>query len=80
MSQLRCIVMWQASDRKDDGSQAGANWPVRVQLSNGRCYGADLVISAIGVIPNVSWLPQELQREPSDGGLLVDRHGPTALC
>ena len=46
-----------------------------MQLSSGRSYGADMVISAIGVDPNASWLPQELQKEASDGGVLVDRHG-----
>ena len=51
-------------------------WPVTVCLSNGKSYGADLVISAIGVEPNVGWLPEEIKREASDGGVLVDRCAP----
>ncbi|KAL3152549.1 hypothetical protein ABBQ32_001576 [Trebouxia sp. C0010 RCD-2024] len=48
-------------------------WPVSVYLSNGKSYGADLVISAIGVQPNTAWLPQEIKRDAIDGGVTVDR-------
>ncbi|DBB05673.1 hypothetical protein WJX77_005847 [Trebouxia sp. C0004] len=54
------------------GDQDSA-WPVTVCLSNGRSYGADLVISAIGVEPNTGWLPQEVRRDESVGGIIVDR-------
>ena len=75
MSCQKALIVWQqAEGARGDGSLQGKDWPVRVQLSNGRSYGADLVISAIGVDPNASWLPHELQREPTDGGVLVDRH------
>ena len=49
-------------------------WPVTVTLSNGRIYGADIVISAIGVEPNTGWLPEEISRGESDGGVMVDRY------
>ena len=52
-----------------------AAWPVTVGLSNGKSYGADLVISAIGVEPNTGWLPEEVCRDKSDGGIIVDRYG-----
>lgn len=52
-----------------------AAWPVTVCLSNGKSYGADLVISAIGVEPNTGWLPEEVRRDKSDGGIIVDRYG-----
>ena len=48
-------------------------WPVTVKLSNGKSWGADIVISAIGVKPNVGWLPAAVQRDDADGGLVVDR-------
>ncbi len=51
-----------------------AAWPVTVCLSNGKSYGADLVISAIGVEPNTGWLPEEVCRHESDGGIIVDRY------
>lgn len=49
-------------------------WPVAVDLSNGRTHEADLVICALGVVPNAAWLPKELERSLDDGGVLVDRH------
>ena len=54
-------------------SGEGTHWPVTVCLSNGKSYGADLVISAIGVEPNTAWLPEEIKRDPDDGGIIVDR-------
>ena len=48
-------------------------WPVIVHLSNGKQYGADLVISAIGVEADMGWLPAEVKRTIEDGGILVDR-------
>lgn len=33
-------------------SSAGGPWPVYVQLTNGKTYGCDVVISATGVVPN----------------------------
>ena len=53
-----------------DGETA---WLVHVTLSNGKVFGADLVISAIGVKPNVDWLPDDVRRDEEDGGVLVDR-------
>lgn len=46
---------------------------MHVTLNNGKTFGADLVISAIGVKPNVDWLPADVLREEEDGGILVDR-------
>lgn len=60
-----------SSAQRDD--EDGQEWPVTVYLSNGRAYGADLVISAIGVEPNTRWLPEEVKRDASDGGVAVDR-------
>ena len=47
------------------------DWPVYVRLTNGATYGADFIVSAIGVQPSTAWLPPELDRA-EDGGLLVD--------
>lgn len=30
------------------------SWPVYVELSNGKVYGCDLIVSATGVVPNTS--------------------------
>jgi hypothetical protein len=57
---------------KADGADAGLPWPARLHLSNGRSYGVDLVVSAIGVDARAAWLPAELERCSDDGGVLVD--------
>lgn len=48
-------------------------WPVFVQLSNGRVYGCDVILSATGVSPAVEFLGPEFRRG-EDGGVLVDDH------
>ena len=48
-------------------------WPYKVDLSNGDSIEADLVISAIGVQPNTEMLPADIQLNPEDHGVLVDR-------
>ena len=58
--------------RKHDAAD-GNSWPLEVEFNNGRRLGADLVISAIGVIPNTGWLPKEVPTATGDGGVLVDR-------
>ena len=58
--------------RKRDAAD-GDSWPLEVEFSDGRRLGADLVISAIGVIPNTSWLPTEVATATGDGGINVDR-------
>ncbi|EFJ51949.1 hypothetical protein VOLCADRAFT_116157 [Volvox carteri f. nagariensis] len=59
---------------EDEGTAAGGDsvWPVHVTLSNGKVYGADLVVCGIGVVPATEWLPPELTRG-SEGGVAVDR-------
>lgn len=34
------------------------SWPVYVELSNGKIFGCDFVVSAIGVTPNIELLLQ----------------------
>ena len=53
-------------------------WPLKVTLSNGHSYGADLVVAAIGVEPNVEWVAPEVARA-NDGGLLVSRQALAGL-
>eukprot|EP00877_Chromochloris_zofingiensis_P014973 jgi/Chrzof1/972/Cz01g35100.t1 len=36
--------------------QQAPDWPVYVKLTNGKVLGADLVVSATGVLPNTGWL------------------------
>lgn len=49
------------------------DWPVFVELTNGRVYGCDLIVSAIGVVPNAEPVIKGNHLEiGADGGLLVD--------
>lgn len=53
-------------------AEEGSEWPVKVRLTNGATYGADFVVSAVGVAPNTNWL-QGAVPLAADGGILVDR-------
>lgn len=69
------------SDKEIDDS-----WPVYVELTNGKVYGCDLVVSATGVIPNTSCLnivKEEGDRcklkMSDDGGIIVDSEMRSSL-
>lgn len=48
-------------------------WPVYVELTNGKIYGCDFIVSAIGVTPNISaFLEGNNFKVGEDGGFLVD--------
>ena len=44
-------------------------WPVYMQLTNGKTYGCDLVVSATGVVPNSDVL--KIKCDQGDAGLKV---------
>ncbi|XP_031843890.1 pyridine nucleotide-disulfide oxidoreductase domain 1 [Nomia melanderi] len=48
------------------------DWPVYVELTNGKIIGCDFIVSATGVIPNTNILGLEDFKKGEDGGLLVD--------
>ncbi|CAF1051950.1 unnamed protein product [Adineta ricciae] len=55
-------------------------WPVYVELTNGKIFGCDFVVSAIGVAPNVElFLKSTNFTLGADGGLLVDAHMRTSV-
>lgn len=64
-----------------------ADWPVYVQLTNGKTYGCDLVVSATGVVPNSDVMRieradggAELKLSSEDGGgILVDSEMRSSL-
>ncbi|XP_030576526.1 pyridine nucleotide-disulfide oxidoreductase domain-containing protein 1 isoform X2 [Archocentrus centrarchus] len=54
-------------------------WPVYVQLTNGKTFGCDFVVSATGVIPNTEpFLQGNTFSLANDGGLQVDDHMMTS--
>ncbi|XP_061770074.1 pyridine nucleotide-disulfide oxidoreductase domain-containing protein 1 isoform X4 [Nerophis ophidion] len=57
----------------------GGTWPVYVQLTNGKTYGCDFVVSATGVTPNTQpFLTGNNFAVADDGGLRVDHHMMTS--
>nr|DBA30244.1 TPA: hypothetical protein GDO54_006252 [Pyxicephalus adspersus] len=55
-------------------------WPVYVELTNGKLYGCDFIVSATGVVPNVEpFLPGNSFEIGEDGGLKVDDHMRTSV-
>ncbi|CAH6778455.1 pyridine nucleotide-disulfide oxidoreductase domain-containing protein 1 [Phodopus roborovskii] len=55
-------------------------WPVYVELSNGKIYGCDFIVSATGVTPNVHpFLHGNNFDLGEDGGLKVDEQMRTSL-
>ncbi|XP_072779669.1 pyridine nucleotide-disulfide oxidoreductase domain-containing protein 1 isoform X2 [Taeniopygia guttata] len=55
-------------------------WPVYVELSNGKIYGCNFIVSATGVVPNVEpFLDGNNFAVGEDGGLKVDKHMHTSL-
>jgi len=57
-----------------------SSWPLYVELTNGKVYGCDLVVSATGVSPNVEGL-EVLGGEVAleEGGVAVDREMRTSV-
>ncbi|KAG7215937.1 hypothetical protein INR49_031533 [Caranx melampygus] len=55
------------------------SWPVYVQLTNGKTFGCDFVVSATGVVPNTEpFLHGNNFALADDGGLQVDDHMMTS--
>ncbi|XP_021407730.2 pyridine nucleotide-disulfide oxidoreductase domain-containing protein 1 isoform X2 [Lonchura striata] len=55
-------------------------WPVYVELTNGKIYGCNFIVSATGVVPNVEpFLDGNNFAVGEDGGLKVDKHMHTSL-
>ncbi|CAF1576603.1 unnamed protein product [Adineta steineri] len=61
-------------------SQEEQQWPVYVELTNGKMFGCDFIVSAIGVTPNVEMFLKSANFTLGiDGGLLVDETMRTSI-
>lgn len=49
-----------------------SDWPISVELTNGKMFGCDFVVSATGVAPNSAIEGLESLARNEDGGFLVD--------
>lgn len=57
----------------------GEPWPLYVQLTNGKTFGCDFVVSATGVVPNTEpFLHGNTFTLADDGGLQVNEHMMTS--
>lgn len=64
----------------DGASSDPADWPVYAELTNGKIFGCDLIVSATGVFPNVEAFVSGNKFDlGADGGLRVDDHMRTSL-
>lgn len=59
--------------------ECGSDWPIYLLLTNDKCFGADLVVSATGVTPNTNAVRASQVALAPDGGVLVDRHMRASL-
>ncbi|CAG0890154.1 unnamed protein product [Darwinula stevensoni] len=58
-------------------------WPLYVELTNGKIYGCDFLVSATGVIPSfpkVLSKVTELKVSPEDVGIMVDKEMRTSVA
>ncbi|XP_024150419.1 pyridine nucleotide-disulfide oxidoreductase domain-containing protein 1 [Oryzias melastigma] len=59
--------------------ESAGSWPVYIQLTNGKTFGCDIIVSATGVVPNTDpFLPGNSFALAEDGGLQVDDHMMTS--
>ncbi|XP_069765947.1 pyridine nucleotide-disulfide oxidoreductase domain-containing protein 1 isoform X1 [Narcine bancroftii] len=68
-----------AEERKAEKDEE--SWPVYIQLTNGKIYGSDLIVSATGVIPSIEpFVINNPFDVADDGGLKVDEQMHTSVA
>ncbi|XP_029463390.1 pyridine nucleotide-disulfide oxidoreductase domain-containing protein 1 [Rhinatrema bivittatum] len=67
-------------DGDKDAKSDAEIWPVYIELTNGKIYGCDFIVSATGVVPNIHlFLSGNNFAIAEDGGLKVDTHMCTSI-
>ncbi|KAG9471171.1 hypothetical protein GDO78_015525 [Eleutherodactylus coqui] len=65
---------------KDSATSDPVEWPVYAELTSGKIFGCDLIVSATGVFPNVEpFVSGNNFTLGEDGGLKVDDHMRTSV-
>ena len=54
--EVKNILTPEEYHQRNSTTSEDISWPVYVELSNGKIFGCDFVVSAIGVTPNVELL------------------------
>ncbi|CAK6949771.1 pyridine nucleotide-disulfide oxidoreductase domain-containing protein 1 isoform X1 [Scomber scombrus] len=68
-----------SSPRQTLRTDTVGTWPVYIQLTNGKTFGCDFIVSATGVVPNTEpFLHGNNFALADDGGLQVDDHMMTS--
>ena len=63
------------SSTSDQTKGSSPDWPVYIQLTNGKIYGCDFVISATGVTPSSALFQNQVNFDlAEDAGIKVDDH------
>ncbi|OCT87974.1 pyridine nucleotide-disulfide oxidoreductase domain-containing protein 1 [Xenopus laevis] len=71
---------FQGEETVESDSASSSDWPVYVQLTNGKTYGCDFIVSATGVVPNMEPFIRGNQFDVAeDGGVRVNDHMATSL-
>jgi len=70
--EYECEIMKLLSPSEEKQFDPTKQWPIYVQLTNGKIIGCDFIVSATGVIPNSNIYGLEDLRKGKDAGLLVD--------
>lgn len=74
LQETKLELQWSGDEEKKE------SWPIFVELSNGKIYGCDFVVSATGVVPNVQpFLTGNKFTVASDGGIIVDEQMRTSV-
>lgn len=80
LSQKVSLAFTKAQHVTRDAEPDQEPWPVYVELTNGKIYGCDFIVSATGVVPNVQpFLDNNNFSLGEDGGLKVDKYMHTSL-
>lgn len=67
-------------DKSEGMALTNEDWPIFVELTNGKVYGCDFIVSATGVVPNTSFLADSGIHLSPDGGITVDWKMETSLA
>ncbi|XP_076381739.1 pyridine nucleotide-disulfide oxidoreductase domain 1 [Megalopta genalis] len=70
--EYECEIVKILNDSEKKEFDPSEEWPVYVELTNGKIIGCDFIVSATGVIPNSNIEGLEGLKKGDDGGILVD--------
>uniref|UniRef100_A0A5S6QA76 Pyridine nucleotide-disulfide oxidoreductase domain-containing protein 1 n=1 Tax=Trichuris muris TaxID=70415 RepID=A0A5S6QA76_TRIMR len=81
LSKEQCVTLGLSEEKLPTNFCQCESWPVYVRLSNDNIFGCDFVVSATGVVPNISTFvtAENPFKLAGDGGLLVNNQMETNI-